>query len=83
MTRLMAGFGGLTMMIALAACASQKDPDVGGQVFCTSYENKYLGDCRQNCENETTAGDVDGIKQCQEYCDQQLAKDSTFNDECK
>ncbi len=71
------------ILIGCISACSAPQQDVGGEVFCSSYENNYLHACRQNCEAETTAGDVDSITVCGEYCAGQLAKDDTFTDECR
>ena len=73
--------GGALLLVLLAGCAARQQ-DKGGAVFCSSYESNYLAQCRQNCEAETTDGDVDSLKECGDYCSAQLAKDDTFSDEC-
>lgn len=67
--------------LATAGCgAAQEEPR--GQVFCESYENAFVGQCRQSCE-ATTDGKPDEVgQQCLVKCEADLADDDTFADSC-
>jgi hypothetical protein len=69
----------LLSTVLLAACgASQTEPR--GQVFCESYEEHYLGDCRAHCEATREDGDeVD----CKAKCTEDLEADATYSESCR
>lgn len=73
-------FAAAVLSSLLACGAAQTEPR--GEVFCDSYEDAFMGQCRQNCE-ATTDGDSQEIsKQCMSQCFADLKDDDTFGDSC-
>lgn len=65
------------------ACGASQAHEERGEVFCESYEDAFMGQCRQNCE-ATTEGDSQEVgKQCTATCSSDLKEDDTFADSCE
>ena len=77
-------FMSLVGLAALAAgCGgAQSGEDERGDVFCESYENTFLGQCRQNCDATTDGTPEEVGKKCEAKCDDDLKDDDTFASDC-
>lgn len=65
----------------LVACGGAQTPE-RGPVFCESYENTFVGQCRQNCEATTDGKPEEVGKQCETQCYADLKEDDTFRSDC-
>jgi hypothetical protein len=69
-------------LVAAACSGAQSGEDERGEVFCESYENTFLGQCRQNCDATTDGTPEEVGKQCTEKCNGDLKDDDTFSSDC-
>ena len=69
------------MLLFLVACSGAQGGG-GGKAFCESYELNFLGECRQNCEQDVEPDDEAGQERCEDACYAELADDDTFSSDC-
>lgn len=72
----------LVLTLALFGCGASQGGGERGEVFCESYENSFMGHCRQNCDATTDGTPEEVGKICSEKCTEDLKDDDTFSSDC-
>jgi hypothetical protein len=68
--------------LLLLACSGAQSGDDRGEVFCESYEENFIGQCRTNCDATTEGKPAEVSKKCLAKCKSDLKEDDTFASDC-
>ncbi len=70
------------LFIGLIGCSGSQANEKRGDVFCESYENSFMGQCRQHCDATSEGTPEEVGKKCSDTCTADLKDDDTFVESC-
>ena len=77
---LLFSLGAITTASLSVGCGAKQEPR--GRVFCESYEQYYIPECRRHCESDLELGDAEGVERCKAKCAKDLKSDDTYAESC-